>query len=157
MTLRRRLALLLLAAVLLPACEDDSPTLPDVLRSTIEVTVEPSPLLGVQNVLTGVVSVAYRVKITETNGLGGEVVFVSSAVFDPVTGVQVALNYFDSADLTVFVGTKRVEPLGELVVPQTLSYLLTDFARVATLTVNVQFKDDRGNLINQSVLVRIVE
>jgi hypothetical protein len=155
MTLRSRLALLLLAALLAPACEDSSPTLPDVPRAAIQVVVEPRPVVGVQNALTGVISAGYKVTINELNGLGGQVVFVSGAVFDPLTGTQVALTYFDSADLKVFVGEDRIEPLGSLVVPQTTSFLLADFARVATLTVSVQFKDDKSNLLNESVLVRI--
>ena len=155
MTLRSRLALLLLAALLAPACEDSSPTLPDVPRAAIQVVVEPRPVVGVQNALTGVISAGYKVTINELNGLGGQVVFVSGSVFDPLTGTQVALTYFDSADLKVFVGEDRIEPLGTLVVPQTTSFVLPDFARVATLTVSVQFKDDKSNLLNESVLVRI--
>ena len=150
-----RLALLLLAALLVPACGEDTGTLPDVPRSAIQVTVEPNPVPGAQNTLTGVISAGWRVTITETNGLGGEVSFVSSAVFDPVTGVQVALTYFDTADLKVFVGESRIDPLGTLLVPQTTSFILPDYAKVATLTVNVQFKDDKSNLLNESVLVRI--
>jgi hypothetical protein len=157
MALRSRLPLLLLAALVLPACGEDTGTLPDVPRAAIMVTVEPNPVIGVQNLVTGAVSAAYKITITEMNGLGGEVNFVSSAVFDPVTGAQVALNYFDNADLKVFVGEDRIEPLGSLVVPQTINYILPDLARVATLTVNVQFKDDKSNLLNESVLVRIAE
>ncbi len=43
--------------------------------------------------------------------------FVSAAVYDPETGKQVALNYYDSSDLVVYVGSKHIEPLGTLVVP----------------------------------------
>jgi len=155
MTLRSRLALLLLAAALAPACGEDTGTLPDVPRASIQVIVEPSPVVGLQNGLTGVISAGYKVTINEINGLGGEVNFVSSAVFDPLTGAQVALTYFDTADLKVFVGGSRIDPLGSLVVPQTTSFVLPDYARVATLTVSVQFKDDKSNLLNESVLVRI--
>jgi hypothetical protein len=80
---------------------------------------------------------------------------VASSVFDPESGQRVAFSYFDSADLVVFVGEKRIEPLGTLVVPQTISYLLPDFRVPATLTVAIQVTDDRGNLINESVLVKI--
>jgi hypothetical protein len=155
MALRPRFALLLLAALLAPACGEDTGTLPDVPRAAIQVTVVPTPVVGAQDILTGVVSAGWMVTITERNGLGGEVNFVSSAVFDPLTGAQVALTYFDSADLKVFVGESRIDPLGTLVVPQTTSYILPDYTKVATLTVNVQFKDDKGSLLNESVLVRI--
>jgi hypothetical protein len=155
MTHSRRFVLLLAAALLAPACQNDTVTLPDVSRAALVVTVDPTPVPGTQNEVTGSVAAAYSVVITETNGLGGEVAFVSSQVFDPETGLMVALNYFDAADLVVFVGGKRLEPLGTLTVPQTTSYVLPDFRKPALLAVSVQLKDDRGNLVNQSVLVKI--
>jgi hypothetical protein len=155
MALRRRLALLLAAALLAPACGNNGVTIPAVSRAVINVAVDPTPVPPSQNPLTGAVSIAFKVVITELNGLGAEVVFVSSQVYDPETGLQAALSYFDSDDLVVFVGTKRLEPNGSIVVPQTSSYVLPDFRIPAQLTVNVQVKDDRGNLLNQSVLVKI--
>jgi len=155
MTTSRRLALLLAGALLAPACGNNNVTLPDVTRAVLEVTVDPNPVPGTQNEITGSVSGAYSVVITETNGLGGDLVFVNSQVFDPETGLLVALNYFDAADLVVFVGGKRVEPGGTLTVPQTTSYTLPDYRKPALLAVSVQMKDDRGNLLNQSVLVKI--
>jgi hypothetical protein len=83
------------------------------------------------------------------------VLFVSSQIFDPESGAQVALNYFDSADLKVFVGSDTVAPNGTLTVPQTASYILPDFRKAAQMTVNVQVQGDQGLLINQSVLVKI--
>jgi hypothetical protein len=155
MPLRPRHALLLACALAVPACSSNTPTTPNASRAIINVAVDPAPVPGTQNPLTGAISVAYKVVITEVNGLGGEVAFVSSQIYDPETGLQVALTYFDSADLVVFVGSKRVEALGTLTVPQTSSYVLPDFRKPAQLTVNVQLKDDRGNLLNQSVLVKI--
>lgn len=155
MALRRRLALVLAVALLAPACGEDTVTIPGTSRAIIEVTVDPNPVPGSQNPLTGAISVGYKVVITEVNGLGGEVIFVSSQIYDPETGLQVALTYFDSADLVVFVGSKRVEALSSLTVPQTSSYILPDYRLPAHLAVNVQMKDDRGNLLNQSVLVKI--
>jgi len=155
MALRRRLALVLAVALLAPACGEDTVTNPGSSRAVIEVTVDPNPVPGSQNPLTGAISVGYKVVITEVNGLGGEVLFVSSQIYDPETGLQVALTYFDSADLLVFVGSKRVEALGSLTVSQTSSYILPDYRLPAQLAVNFQMKDDRGNLLNQSVLVKI--
>jgi hypothetical protein len=117
--------------------------------------VEPNPVKASQSPLTGVVSVGYKIVITETNGGSGVLLFVSSQIYDPETGQQVALNYFDGADLVVFVGTKNVEPLGTVEVAQTLSYVLPDFRTAAQLTVNVQMKDEQGTLLNQSLLVKI--
>jgi hypothetical protein len=154
MALGRGLAPLLAGALLLPACSSSTPTISDVTRSALQISVDPNPVPATQD-LTGTNTVSYKVTITETAGLGGEMTFVSSSVFDPETGTQVALSYFDSADLLVFVGSGRLEPLGSLVVPQTASYLLPDLRKAATLTVSVQLKDDRENVVNASLLVKI--
>ena len=151
---RRRLALVLAAALLVPAC-GNGVTTPSGSRAVITVTVDPNPVPGSQNALTGAISVSYKVVITETNGGGGKVLFVSSQIFDPESGAQVALTYFDSADLKVFVGSDTVEPRGTLTVPQTASYILPDYRKAAQMTVNVQVQGDQGLLINQSVLVKI--
>ena len=145
-----------LAALLMPACDDSTTNIPNIPRAVIVVTVEPNPVIGVQNTLTGSVSAAYVVQIRELAGLGGAVNFVNSTAFDPDTGNQVATNYFDSADLKVFVGSDRIEAEGELDVTQTTNYVLPDFQIPADLTVSVQVLDDRGNLINSSTLVRVV-
>jgi hypothetical protein len=146
----------LAATLALAGCGGDNPTVPDVPRSVITLAVTPNPITGSQNAITGFVTVAYVVTITELAGLGGEVQFVSGSVFDPVTGAQVGLNYFDSDDLVVFVGENRVEAGGSLNVPQTIGFVLPEFRREATLTVSVQFRDDRENLLNVSLLVHIV-
>jgi len=153
--LRLRLPLVLIAALLAPACGEDTGTVPGVVRAAIVVTVDPNPVPPSQNALTGAVSIGYRVTITEVQGLGGEILFVSAQVYDPETGLLHALTYFDGADLIVFVGDKRIDPGGTLEVPQTTSYLLPDFRVNALLAVNVQMQDDRDNLINQSILVKV--
>jgi hypothetical protein len=70
MALRRRLALVLAAVLLAPACNDNI-TLPGGNRAVITVAVDPNPVPGSQSPLTGAVSVAYKVVITEVNGGGG--------------------------------------------------------------------------------------
>jgi hypothetical protein len=149
------LPVIVLAAILLPAC-NDSTTIPNIPRAVIVVTVEPKPVIGAQNILTGSVSAAYVVQIRELAGLGATITFINSTVFDPETGLQVSTNFYDSADLKVFIGTDRIEPSGELDVTQTASYTLPDFRVNADLTANVQAIDDQGNLINYSTLVRVV-
>lgn len=152
------LLLTLAAALGLGGCDSsETPTLPNVGHSVIALSVIPTPVEGVQNAANGNVSAAYRVSIQETAGLGCEVQFVSASVFDPETGLP-ALDqpiYYDSSDLVVFVGSKRVEPLGALVVPQTVAYRLPDLRKEARLVVLAQVKDDRGAIINQSVMVKI--
>jgi len=151
---RRRLALVLAAALLAPACGGGT-TGPSGARASITVAVDPNPVPGSQSPLTGAISVAYKVVITEVNGGSGQVLFVSSQIYDPESGQQVALTYFDGADLIVFVGSNKIKPGGTLIVPQTASYILPDFRKAAQLTVNVQVKDDQGTLLNQSLLVKI--
>jgi len=155
MSKRPLLVVLLAGALLAPACGNDNITLPDVTRAVLSITVDPNPILGTQNELTLSVSAAYKVTITEMAGLGGEVLFVSAAVFEPSTGQQVALTYYDGADLVVYQGSKRLEPLGQLVLAQTASYTLSDYTKPANLVVSVQLKDDRTNLIYTSLLVKI--
>ena len=149
------LSLALVAALLLPACGEDTPPTGTATNAIIAVTVNPTPVPPSFNNLTGVVSIGYRIVITEINGLGGEILFVSAQVYDPETGQQRSLTYFDGADLIVFVGEKRVEAFETLEVPQTTSYTLPDARINALLAVNVQVRDDRDNLINQSVLVKV--
>jgi len=153
--LRAVVPALLAGALLAPACGNDNPTIPDVTRAALQVTVEPNPVTGTQDPLTLSVSAAFKITITETNGLGGEVQFVSASVFEPATGRQVALSYYDSTDLVVYQGSKRIEPLGQIVLQQSTSYTLSDFSKPAELVVTVQLKDDRTNLIYTSLLVKI--
>jgi len=148
---------LLATAAVLPACGNSAPTLPSgVLRAAIQITVTPSPIPGVLNTLTGSVTATYLITLTETAGLGGQVIFVSSTVLDPLTGAQVVVNYYDANDLVVFVGTQNIPASGTLGVPQSVTYILPDYRTAANLTIAVQFKDNRGNLINQSILVTVV-
>ena len=149
------LSLAVVAALLLPACGQDNPPTGTATNAILSVSVDPTPIPPSFNNLTGVVSIGYRIVITEINGLGGEVLFVSAQVYDPETGQQRSLTYFDGADLIVFVGEKRVEAFETLEVPQTTSYTLPDARINALLAVNVQLRDDRDNLINQSVLVKV--
>jgi hypothetical protein len=76
-------------------------------------------------------------------------------VYDPASGKQVALTYYDGSDLIVYVGSKHIDPLGTLVVPQTASYTLADLSKAADLSVSVQLVDDRKNLVMTSLLVKI--
>ncbi len=151
-----RLAVPLLLLALLPACSSNNPVpVTGIVRSAILVTVDPNPIPGAQNPVTLAVTVTYKITLAETAGLGCQVEFVSSSVFDPATGAQVAQNYFDGADMLVFVGSQRINPLGTLVVPQSLSYALPGNGKTANLVVTVQVKDDNGNIVNQSLLVQI--
>lgn len=134
----------------------NSPSLPDVASGRVLLTVTPNPVVGSQSPLTGTVSLSFVINVQEVNGLGGTLQAVSSAVFDPADGRQYAVNYFDSNDLKVFVGTDRIDPLGSLDITQSVNYVLPNLAVEANLVVTVQFLDDRGSLQNQSLLVQVV-
>ena len=151
----RNLGLALLAALLLPAC-GSTPTTPTQLpAAALLVTIDPNPVPPSQNTLTGAVTIGYKIVITETAGLGGTMQFVSSQIFNPANGQLLSLTYFDGDDLIVFVGKKRIDPGGTMIVPQTGSYTLPDLSKNATLVVNVQMLDDRQNIVNSSVLAKI--
>lgn len=145
------------SVLVLPSCgEDNASGLPPVQRANIRIDVEPNPVIGVQNTVTGTVSAALIVKIREVNGLGVTVTFVNATVFEPESGREVGGNFFDSTDLIVFVGTDRIEPMGELDVDMTVAYGLPEFRVEAFMSVAVQVLDDRGSIINRTILVDIV-
>jgi hypothetical protein len=146
----------LVAVAVLPACNSSTPiTIGTGTRAVVQITVEPNPVVATQSTLTGAVSASYKVTLTETNGLGGEIVFVNGSVFDPTTGALVAINYYDSKDMVVFVGKSRIEALETISLTQTANYTLPDLSKAAKLTIAIQLKDDRSNLVNASTLVNI--
>jgi hypothetical protein len=153
-TSRLALLALVVAAALVPACGSDTPSVPEgVLRARIVLSVAPSPLAPIAT--PPVYSLRYTVTITEANGLGGELEYVNGTVFDDASGVALAFNNYDSSDLLVFVGTKRIDAGGSRPVTQQIDYALADPAQKVVLTINIQFKDDRGNFVSQSILVRV--
>ena len=151
----RNLGLALLAALLLPACGSTPTTPTQIPAAALLVTIDPNPVPPSQNTLTGAVTIGYKIVITETAGLGGTMQFVSSQIFNPANGQLLSLTYFDGDDLIVFVGKKRIDPGGTMIVPQTGTYTLPDLSKNATLVVNVQMLDDRQNIVNSSVLAKI--
>ncbi len=132
-----------------------TPTIAGATGAQLTVTVDPNPIVAVQNVLTTAVTANFTINVKESNGVGCELQFLSASIFDPASGAQVGFSYYDAADLVVFVGSKRLDPLGSLTVPLSMSYGLASLGKAATLVVSVQAMDDRGNLINRSLLVPI--
>lgn len=145
------------ALAALGSCGGNSPTVPSgVTRAFIVVTVSPNPLPAVITSAIGPVFTSqWKVKITESAGLGGDLQEVRASIFDDATGILVGSTAFDDRDLVVFVGTKRVEGGGILEIDQQLSYSLSASQTAAALTVQVRFKDDRGNVQDQALLVKI--
>ncbi|HVO11106.1 MAG TPA: hypothetical protein VMX54_10245 [Vicinamibacteria bacterium] len=156
-TLRRTpLPVALVALALLPSCSSSTPTVPgNVNTAGLAITVDPTPVVATLNPVTLVATATYKITVTETNGLGGQFNFINGSVFDPITGQLVALNYFDSSDLIVFVGKDRIEPMGTLTVTQTANYKLSNSGKAAPLTVSAQLKDDHSNLVNAAIQVAI--
>lgn len=151
--------MLLAASLALAAlgCGNNPVTPTGVARAALTITSSPSPIVAVQRSPVGpTFFLMWTVNIQETAGQGGEVQEVKASLFDDVTGVLVSVVSFDSDDLTVFVGEKRIEANGSLEVPQQLSYVLPDGRRTANLTITVRFRDDRGNTFDQAVLVKVV-
>jgi hypothetical protein len=147
---------LLAGALLAPGCGNGTPTIPGGSgRSAITITVAPNPVTSTQDTTTFAVTASYTITVKETAGLGGEVQFISSAAYEPSTGAQVALNYYDSTDLVVYQGSKRIEANGELTLQQSVTYTLADYSKAADLVVSMQLKDDRTNLDFASLLVKI--
>jgi len=141
----------------LASCGGNSPTGPSgVTRAVIAITVSPSPIPAVITSAIGPVFTSqWKVKVSETAGLGGDLQEVRASIFDDATGILVGSTSFDDRDLVVFVGTKRVEGGGSLDIEQQLSYRLSANPTAAALTVQVRFKDDRGNVQDQALLVKI--
>jgi hypothetical protein len=155
-TARLLVPALLGVALLAPGCGNTTPTIPGGIgRAAITVTVAPNPITATEDATTFAVTASFTITLKETAGLGGEVQFISAAVYDPSSGGQVALNYYDSTDLVVYQGTKRIEANGELTLQQSVTYTLADHSKAAELVVSTQLKDDLTNLVFGSLLAKI--
>jgi hypothetical protein len=140
------------------ACSTNTPSPTDVLRAVITVSTDPNPVPVVSATRLGsAFSARFKVVIKEIAGQGGEVQAVNSTLFEDSSGVIVGLVNYDTSDLIVFVGEKRVEANGTLEVPIQIDYTNPSDATIpaARLHVLVNLKDDRGNIVSASVLVRV--
>jgi hypothetical protein len=149
----------LAASVLLavPAC-NNTPSPTEVARAQISADVTPRPIAALPSNRLGYAFTAqFKVVISEIAGQGGEVQEVTSTLYDEVSLAEVGLVTYDSADLVVFVGEKRVEAGGRLEVPQQIDYVIPGNAalKAAVLHVVVRFKDDRANNLRSSALVKV--
>ncbi|HET7294458.1 MAG TPA: hypothetical protein VFM88_18685 [Vicinamibacteria bacterium] len=144
-----------LAALAFGACNDNTPSpAPGVQVSLLTMTVDPNPISTVQASPSGPTwGVRYRVQLKETNGLGGKIELITGSLYDEANGSLIARSQNDDRDLLVFVGENRVEANGSLDIPQDLSYVAAD-KRAASVLVAVRFRDDRGNLLEPSLLVK---
>jgi hypothetical protein len=155
---RRRpagVAVVLMAAAL-GSCHSNSTPVGAAVAASLVLGISPNPVVTVESSATGpTFSVRFTTTITEVAGLGGTVQLVSATLFDDATGLLLARNDFDSSDLLVFVGSKRVESKGSLDVTQELSYVATA-KKTGSLTVEVRMTDDHGNNITSAILVKVI-
>ena len=151
--------LLVAAALLLTtACSTNTPTATDVLRAVITVTTNPNPISALPSTRLGTAfSARFKVVVKEVAGQGGEVQAVNSTLYEDASGAIVGLVNYDTSDLIVFVGQKRLEANGTLEVPIQMDYTNPSDVTLAAarLQVLVNLKDDRGNNVSSSVLVRV--
>lgn len=151
---RLPLAAALAALVGLAGCGgDDTPPLTGVSNAVLQLTVSPNPIATV--VTSGSTFVVRgTAKVTELNGLGATLELVDTKLFDDLTGGLIGSAFYDDKDLLVFIGSKRVEAKGNLEIPQELSYVATA-KRAASLVIRVRGVDDKGNTLEQSLLVKV--
>ena len=146
-----------LVAATWSAC-NSNPTPTSVPRAIITVNSDPNPIPAVASQRVGTTfSARYKVVITENAGQGCEVQAVNSTLYDEVSGVIVGIVNYDTADLLVFVGQKRIEANGTMEVPIQIDYFIPNdvTAKAARLNVLVNVKDDHDNLVSSSALVRV--
>lgn len=146
------------AAVVLAVGCNNTPSPTEVARAQITVAAVPTPVEATPSNRLGFAFAApFKVVINEVAGQGGEVQEVTSTLYDPDTMREIGLLSYDSSDLVVFVGSKRVEAGGSLTVPMQIDYVIASdpTSKKALLSVVVRFKDDRTNNTRASALVRV--
>jgi hypothetical protein len=145
------------AVVLAVGCNNTaSPT--SVAKAQITVSVVPTPVTAIASQRVGFTFAApFKVVINEVAGQGGEVEEVTSTLYDLGGLGEVGELSYDSSDLVVFVGSKRVEANGSLTVPMQIDYVIASdaTAKDAFLNVVVRFKDDKANNLRATTLVRV--
>jgi hypothetical protein len=150
-------ALCCAAALAVLASCGSSPTTPSTgLRAIVTLSVTPNPITAViTNAFGPTYTATWTLTMTESGAVGGTVQLMRASVFDNVTGNLVAATNYDSSDLLVFVGKNRLEAGGTLEVPLQVSYVLSTLDRAATLTILTSVKDDNGNTVDSSLLVKL--
>jgi hypothetical protein len=146
----RALALALLAASCSsPSTPTPSPSPSPRPKAAITVNVETQPLVPSGDPSRPNLA-SWIVVIQETNGVGGDLVFVNSSLRDARTGASARPTgnmALGTAEILALLGTTRLEAHGTVRVPENLSYGLASGGRAVRLAVAVQTRDDSTNLI----------
>jgi hypothetical protein len=146
----------LLLSLGLVGCNDTG-TITTGTAANLVVTVTPDPIISTNSLNPTIADydAQWSVTITETAGVGGNLMFVTANLYDPNTGAQGGHTSLDANDLLVLAGESHLPAKGTLKVQQTLSYRLPSRGKQALLSVEVEMKDDNGNLLDPAVLVQV--
>jgi len=162
---RIAIVLALTCSVALGCGGDKSPTAPSSQPTTADITatVSPNPVIASActptTCTTGFAfSAVFNLQISETAGVGGNVNFVNVTMRDSTTGAEIGTINFGADEVIrrASTATNHVNARGSLsIVNLGVNYRLSGGGRQGTLTVAVQFTDDRGNQINRVVTVPV--
>jgi hypothetical protein len=119
-------------------------------RASVTLAIVPGPLTPGPDSRTPQTA-HWRVVLTETAGVGGNVAFLnvslrdlsSGARADPGSGLSLG-----EPEIVQRAGTNRIEPLGTLSLEESLSYTLRSGGQAVRLAAAIQFKDDNGHVVS---------
>ena len=118
-------------------------------KARLALTIEPRPVTAGPGPTTPH-SAHWRVVLTESGGVGGNVNFVNATLRDPSSGARpmpgsgLALA---APELVARTGASRIEALGRLTLDETVDYGLASGGQAVTVTIAVQFSDDNGHVV----------
>jgi hypothetical protein len=144
---------LVIGAILLAACGDDSPTTPAATPtpepsiSTITATITPNPVIADANPYPDTrdkwpFMASFTVTVKETSGLAANVSKISITFTGNPTPVIYTVNWIRSSAGTNFIAGK-----GQLEIPMGLLYVGPSGGRVANVSVVVEAVDAKSNVV----------
>jgi len=128
--------------------------------AVIAVTVTPSPIIA-RDCTPAICSPGYKfliectVRVEESAGLGGNVDLVNVTLRNATTGIEINTVNYGSAEISQRAGSNHVASRGSISFGLGEQYFLALGGRQATMTLTLQFTDDRGNKINKIVTVQV--
>jgi hypothetical protein len=101
----------------------------------------------------------YSFTIHETAGVSGNVNFWSETVMDPVTGLAGPALNFGADRVIAAAGTNHLNANGSLTITRSFDYgpaITGGAGRAINVNTVVQVADDKGNVFNALIVIRIV-